>query len=98
MTSLGWLGVGLLVAGSLAIVIEATLVAIWGLAVGKRTRDLSKRVATERTLLEADVERLRLAIEQTRILWRPYRRALRVLAHPLAIALLQSFRKRFAAP
>jgi hypothetical protein len=98
MTSLGWLGVGVLVAASLAIVIELALVAIWGLAVGRRTRDLADRVAVERRLLEADVQRLRFAIEETRLLWRPYRRALRWLAHPFVIALLQSLRKRVVAP
>jgi hypothetical protein len=97
MTSLGWLGVALLVAGSLAIVVEGAMMAIWALAVSKRSTELAERLASERRLLESDVERLRLAIEETRGLWDPYRRALRWLSHPLVIALLQSFRRRASA-
>lgn len=97
MTSLGWLGVALLVAGGLAIAIEAALMAIWGLAVGRRTRDLAERVTNERRPLQEDVERLRAALEETRRLWEPYRGALRWLAHPLTIALVQSLRRRVRA-
>jgi hypothetical protein len=97
MTSLGWLGVALLVAGSLAIVVEGAMMAIWALAVSKRSRELTERLASERRLVESDVERLRLAIEETRLLWEPYRKAMGWLSHPLVIALLQSFRRRASA-
>ena len=43
------------------------------------------------TLLE-----LRSALEETRRLWKPYRRALRWLRHPITIALLQSYARRRA--
>jgi hypothetical protein len=91
----GWVGVILLVAAGLVIVIEAVVAALWGAAVARRAIKLSERLQTERGLLEADLEKLRLAIEETRRLWRPYRIALRWLGHPLTIALWQSYRRRW---
>jgi hypothetical protein len=97
VTQLGWVGVWLLVAAGLAILIELTLIAVWGVAIGKRAQMLNQLLETERGLIESDLKRLRLAIEETQRLWQPYRKALRWLRHPLVIALLQSYRKRAAA-
>jgi hypothetical protein len=94
VTTLGWVGVGLLVAAGLAIVVEAVLAAIWGLAVARRAVKLSERLNTERGLLQSDLERLRLALEETERLLRPYRTILRWVNHPLFIALLGSYRRR----
>ena len=96
MTSLGWIGVWLLVAGVVAIVAEGVLAAVWGMAVAKRSRALQERIETERGMIEADLKRLQDALEETRRLWRPYRRALRWLRHPITIALMQSFAGRRA--
>ena len=96
MTPLGWIGVWLLVAGVVAIVVEAVLAAVWGMAVAKRTRALQERIETERGMIEADLKRLQDALEETRRLWRPFRRALRWLRHPLTIALMQSYAGRRA--
>jgi hypothetical protein len=95
VTTLGWVGIGLLVAAGLAIVVEGALAAVWGAAVAKRALKLSELLNTERGLLESDLEKLRLAMEETRRLWRPYSVALRWLGHPLTIALLQSYRRRW---
>jgi hypothetical protein len=97
LSTLGWIGVWLLVAGALAIVIEGVLAVVWGVGMARRTRALSERLETERGLIEADLERLRAAMEETRRLWKPYRRVLRLLRHPLMIALLESFARRRAA-
>lgn len=94
MTTLGWVGIGLLVAASLAIVVEAVLAAVWGTAVAKRAIKLSERLNSERGLLQADLETLRVALEETERLWRPYGTILRWLNHPLTIALLASYRRR----
>ena len=94
---LGRIGIWLLVAGALIIVIELLLMAVWGLAVGRHMRTLTKLVESERAGIQADLERLKEAIEETKRLWRPYRRALRRLRHPLVLALLASFRQRMAA-
>ena len=94
MTSLGWIGVWLLVAGVVAIVAEGVLLAVWGMAVAKRSRALQELVETERGLIEADLKRLQDALEETRRLWRPYRRVLRWLRHPITIALMQSYAGR----
>jgi hypothetical protein len=94
---LGTIGVGLLVTGAVAIVIEMALVVVWGVAMGKRMRVLSAYIETERSGIQADVERLKLAIEETKRLWRPYRRILRWLRHPLILALLGSYRRRLAS-
>jgi hypothetical protein len=97
VTQLGWIGVWLLVAAGLVILLELTLMAVWGLAVGKRARLLAEGLQTEQALIESDLQRLRHAIEETERLWQPYRKALRWLRHPLVIALLQSYRRRAAA-
>ena len=97
MSTLGWIGVWLLVAGALAIVIEGVLAVVWGVGMARRTRALSERLETERGLIEADLERLRAAMDETRRLWKPYRRVLRLVQHPLMIALLESFARRRAA-
>jgi hypothetical protein len=94
VTTLGWVGIGLLVAAGLAIVVEAVLAAIWGAAVAKRAVKLSERLNTERGLLQSDLETLRMALEETERLWQPYRTILRWVNHPLFIALLASYRRR----
>jgi hypothetical protein len=91
---LGWTGVWLLVAGAVAIVAETVLVVVWGMAVAKRSRALQERSETERGLIEADLKRLREAMEETKRLWKPYSRAVRWLRHPLTIALIQSYSGR----
>jgi hypothetical protein len=97
LTLLGWIGVWLLVAGAVAIVVEGLLALVWGVGLARRTRVLSQRMETDRGLIEADLERLREAVDETTRLWRPYERGLRWLRHPLTIALLESFARRRAA-
>jgi hypothetical protein len=92
----GWVGVWLVMASVYAIVVEGVLVAMWGIPLVKRSRALSEQIETERGLIEADLKRLRAALEETERLWRPYRRALRLLRHPLAIALFGSLGRRRA--
>jgi hypothetical protein len=96
VTSLGWIGVGLLVAGAVAILAEGVLLVLWGMGFAKRSRALQERVETQRGLIEADLERLQDALAEMRRLWKPYRRLLRLLNHPIAIALFQSYARRRA--
>ena len=58
MTTLGWLGVGLLAVAGLAIVVESVVATWWGMAVARRALALSLRLETERRPLEADRRRL----------------------------------------
>jgi hypothetical protein len=95
VTTLGWVGVGLLVAAGVAIVVESVVAAWWGVVVARRALTLSQRLETERRLVESDLEKLRLALEETKRLWRPYRMILRWVRHPLVIALLGSYRRRW---
>ena len=95
-SELGWIGSSLLVIGVLAIVVEMALAGIWSVRLARKSRALSERLAAERALLQADVERLRAAIAETEVLWQPYGRLLRWLQHPLAIALVQSLMRRRA--
>jgi hypothetical protein len=88
------IGVWLLVAGIVAIVVEGVVAAFWATSMVKRSRALSEGLLVERGLIEADLARLRAAIEETKRLWRPYRRVLRWVRHPLAIALLESYARR----
>ena len=97
MTTLGWVGVTLLVAGGLAIVVEATVAAVWGRAVAVRAQTLAERLESERGMLQSDLEKLRLAMQETERLWRPYRKTLRWLTHPLTLALLESYARRRVA-
>jgi hypothetical protein len=90
------IGVWLLVGSVVAIVLEGVVAAVWGAALARRSVALSERVQSERVLIEADLERLRAAIEEARRLWRPYRRVLRWVRHPLVIALLESYARRRA--
>ena len=94
MNPLGWIGVWLLVAGVAVIVVEGVLAVVWGMAVAKRSRALQEQVEIERGMIEADLQKVRDALEETRRLWRPYRRALRWLRHPITIALMQSYAGR----
>jgi hypothetical protein len=97
MKDLGWIGVWLLVIGAVAIVVEGVLAGLWSVRLANRSRRLAARLTSEQVQLRADVERWRAAIAETQLLWQPYRRILRWLRHPLAIALLQSYARRRAA-
>jgi hypothetical protein len=97
MTDLGWIGVWLLVVSAVAVVLEGALVGIWALRLTRRGKLLSQRLAEEQRLIEADIARLNAALAESEALWQPYARLLRVLRHPLVIALIQSFTRRRAA-
>jgi hypothetical protein len=97
VTELGWIGVWLLVAGGVAILVEMVVLAVWGVAMGKRARTLADRLEADHGQIESDLAKLRLAIEEMRRLWQPYHKTLRWLRNPLVIALLQSYRRRAAA-
>ena len=90
------IGVWLLVASAIAIVVEGIVAAVWTVSIAKRSRLLSEQIEAGRGLIEADLARLSTAVEETRRLWTPYRRLLRLVRHPLAIALLQSYARRRA--
>lgn len=93
----GLIGIWLLVIGVVAIVAEGTLAGIWSVRLARRAKALRERLLEEQERLQADVERLRLAIAETETLWQPYARLLRWLRHPLVIALLESYARRGAA-
>ena len=88
------IGVWLLVVSVVAMVVEGVVAAVWAVSLAKRSVALSERLDSERTLIEADLERLRAAIEEAKRLWLPYKRVLRWVRHPLAIALLESYARR----
>jgi len=93
---LGWIGIWLLVVAAVVIVVEMVLAGIWSARIARHSQDLSSRLAAEQSRLHADVERLREALAETAVVWRPYARLLRWLSHPLAIALMQSYARRRA--
>jgi hypothetical protein len=94
---LGTIGIWLLVGAGVLLIIELVLIAVWGAAMSRRMLALNQSVASQRAEIQSDLERLRLAIEETRVLWRPYRRILRTLNHPLLLAVFASVRRRRAA-
>ena len=91
------IGVWLLVAGAVAIVVEGIVAALWTVSIVQRSRALSEQIEAGRGLIEADLALLQAAVEETTRLWTPYRRLLRVVRHPLAIALLESYARRRAS-
>jgi hypothetical protein len=92
-----WIGIWLLVVSVILIMLEGALAAIWSLRLSRKARAISELMASQQAVLKADVERLRASIAETHELWQPYRRLLRLLRHPLTIALMQSFARRGAA-
>jgi hypothetical protein len=93
-TQLGWIGVWVLVGSSAVIVIELAVAGVWSMRLARRGRALAAALQVERGAVQADIERLRAAIEETRLLWQPYSRALRWLRHPLVVALIGYYRRR----
>ena len=92
-----WIGIWMLVVSVVVIICEGALATIWSLRLSRKSRTISKLMASQQAALNADVERLRASIAETHELWQPYRRLLRLLRHPLTIALMQSFARRAAA-
>ena len=97
LAMLGTIGIWLLVAAGLVVIIELVLMAVWGAAMSRRMLALNESISSQRAEIQADLERLRRAIEETKALWRPYRRILRTLNHPLLLAVFASLRRRRAA-
>jgi hypothetical protein len=98
VSDLSLIGIWLLVASVAVIALEGLLAALWSVRLSTRARVLSERLMSERLALEADVQRLRMTLNETAELWQPYRRLMRLLQHPLAVALMQSYaRRRMAA-
>ncbi len=93
-SQLGWLAVWLFAGSSAVIVIELAVAGLWSMRLARRGRALALTLQAERGLLQADLERLRAAIEEMRVLWQPYRRVLRWLRHPLVVALIGYYRRR----
>jgi len=94
--TLGTVGLWLLVAAGLVLIVELVLVAVWGVAMSRRMLALNESVSTQRAAIQADLERLRRAIDETKVLWQPYSQVLRTLNHPLVLAVLASVRRRSA--
>jgi hypothetical protein len=93
----GLIGIWLLIVSVAVMVVEGVLAALWSARIARRSRELSKRLASEQAAVQAGVDRLIASIEESNALCEPYRRLLRWLQHPLAIALAQSFIRRRAA-
>lgn len=93
---LGVIGIYVFLLTVIVIILELALAGYWSIRLALRAQMLGARLSTERALLHADVERLRANIAEMKILWQPYRRVLRLLRHPITIALMQSLMRRIA--
>ncbi len=91
------IGIWLLIASAVAILFEGVLASIWSLRLSRKARAMSELLAAQQVIINADLERLRANIAESHELWQPYRRLLRLLRHPLTIALMQSYARRAAA-
>ncbi|TMG66711.1 MAG: hypothetical protein E6H82_06245 [Chloroflexi bacterium] len=97
MADLSWVGAWLVVIAFGAILIEGVLAALWTMRIAKRSRVLSQRLAAEQAQMQAESARLKAELADMEVLWQPYRRLLRLLRHPIALAVLQSYARRRAA-
>jgi len=93
-TQLGWPAVWVFIGSSVVILVELAVAGVWSARLARRGRAVALALQEQRGLVEADLERLRAAIEETRVLWRPYARVLRWLRHPLVVALIGYYRRR----
>jgi hypothetical protein len=92
-----WIGIWLLIGSVVVIMLEGVLAAIWSVRLSRKARAVSVLISSHQAALNADLERLRANIAEMDELWRPYRRLLRLLRHPITIALMQSLVRRGAA-
>jgi hypothetical protein len=92
----GLIGIYLLIAAAVAIVVECVLALLWSLRIARRSKALNENLVSERANLEADVARLRMTLDEMKVLWEPYGRLFRWVQHPLVIALVQSLARRAA--
>jgi len=97
MADLSWVGAWLVVIAFGAILIEGVLAALWTMRIANRSRVLSQRLAAEQAQMQAESARLKAELADMEVLWQPYRRLLRLLRHPIALAVLQSYARRRAA-
>jgi hypothetical protein len=93
----GWIGIWLLVVSAVAVVVELAVMGLWSARLARKSRALSNRLLAEQAHLRGDAQRLQASIAEMQALWQPYRRLLRWLRHPIAIALIQSYTRRRAA-
>src|SRR3954468_6979304 len=91
MTPAAWFGVWLLVGSAIVIAIELAVMSVWSLRLSRRGRVLARSLQNEQAVITADMARLQAALEETRMLWKPYARVLRWLRHPLVVALMGSY-------
>lgn len=96
MTDLVSLGPWVLVFGVALILLESVVGLVWTVQLARRGRTLALALERDRAFVQADVERLRATLEETRRLWKPWERALRRLRHPLVAALLGSLWRRWS--
>ena len=94
MTAVGWIGAWLLAVGLAIISVELALLT-------PRVLRLQRKAVLLRTVLEREAEagglelqRLQVLLDEIDFRLRPYRRVRRLLVHPLALALLESYRRR----
>ena len=94
-TEAGWLGIWVLVGSSVVVVLELAVAGVWSARLARRGRAVALALQEQRGAVESDVARLRAALEETRLLWQPFARMLRFLRHPLVVALIASYRRRW---
>ena len=93
-TDAGWIGIWVLIGSGVVILVELAVMGVWSARLARRGQALAVVLQREQGQVQADLERLLAALEETRQLWKPYRRVLRWLRHPLVIALIGHYRRR----
>lgn len=94
MNAAGWVGAGLAGVGFAVVVVEVLLIVLRFLSLTKRVDELNLLLDDSFRLSNHELQILRESTSQTAALLRPYHRIARRLRHPLALALLASYRRR----
>ena len=90
----GWIGAGLAGVGFTVVVIELLLIALRFVSLTKQVDELNLLLDNGLRHGNDELQILRESTSQTAALLRPYNRIARRLRHPLALALLASYRRR----
>ena len=88
------IGIAMVVIGLIAILIEVGLIVPRAIRLNRLLSVLIEAIDEARLAIESDLAQISASGRETHLLWKPYRRILRWLSHPLTVALFASYRRR----
>lgn len=82
------------VIGLIAILVELALILPKALRLNRQLGTLVEALDRARVAIESDLAAVGVSHAEVQVLWKPYKRVMRWLSHPLTVALLASYRRR----